>query len=188
MRFFSLFIFVSSIFLAGCHRDQITMSSVPISFRDVPHVSEATSMTDSEISWKAPEGWEKLPDVSMRLAGFKKVSGVESAELTISAFPGDVGTLAANVNRWRAQMGLSPVDEAGAQALVRTRTINGHAFQVVTLEGASDGPNAHKQLHTAMLSYAGKTWFFKMSGDAAVVQGALPEFEQLLVTLEFKVV
>ncbi|MSR88727.1 MAG: hypothetical protein EXS67_03625 [Candidatus Margulisbacteria bacterium] len=188
MRFFSLFIFVSSIFLSGCQRDQIVVSSVPIAFRELPVVAVSSSVPDSEIFWKSPEGWEKLPDVTMRLAGFKKLSGAESAELTISAFPGDVGTLTANVNRWRAQMGLAPVDEAGAQALVRQRTISGHAFQVVTLEGASDGPNAHKQLHTAMLSYAGKTWFFKMSGDAAVVQGALPEFEQVLVTLEFKAI
>jgi hypothetical protein len=31
------------------------------------------------------------------------------AEVTVSAFPGDTGGLLANLNRWRGQIGLEPV-------------------------------------------------------------------------------
>ena len=34
----------------------------------------------------------------------------KTASVNISFFPGDVGGTFANVNRWRAQMGLPPVD------------------------------------------------------------------------------
>ena len=53
--------------------------------------------------WTKPPGWAELPPTSMRLGNF--TAGGGQAEITVMTFPGNVGGLLANVNRWRGQAG-----------------------------------------------------------------------------------
>ena len=62
---------------------------------------------------------------------------VGGAEVAITAFPGDVGGVLANVNRWRGQAGLAPVDEAGLGQATTSIESNGLHFLVVDAEGGS---------------------------------------------------
>src|SRR5208283_3168699 len=61
----------------------------------------------ASLLWQAPAEWKTLPGNAMRRGSY----GVGGAEVAITAFPGDVGGVLANVNRWRGQAGLAPVDE-----------------------------------------------------------------------------
>src|SRR5262245_5195550 len=67
--------------------------------------------TAPQIKWKTPEGWTEVPPSSMRYASFSAPAD-EGGKIDISVvtFPGDGGSDADNVNRWRDQMGLAPVD------------------------------------------------------------------------------
>jgi hypothetical protein len=191
LKMFGLSVLLCGLFLGGCRSREVQRYSVPVAYRDlsmtVLPVAEGVPSA-SEIVWIAPEGWEVLPPAQMRLAGFKKSVDGHDVELTVAAFPGSVGTLTDNVNRWRSQLGLSPVDEAGARALIRVRAIKGHDFQVLSLKGPEkiEPGGTRRQMQTAMLSYAGKMWFFKLTGDDGYVDPVLPEFEQFLISLEFK--
>src|SRR6476646_3327821 len=77
-----------------------------------PQVAAEPPQTSAPpIKWKTPEGWTEIPPSSMRYASFSAPSD-EGGKIDISVvtFPGDGGSDADNVNRWRGQMGLAPVD------------------------------------------------------------------------------
>ena len=63
------------------------------------------------IKWKTPEGWTEVPPSSMRYASFSAPADEGSKiDISVVTFPGDGGSDADNINRWRGQMGLAPVD------------------------------------------------------------------------------
>lgn len=100
----------------------------------------------------------------MVLARFSAGPTGHAVDITVSAFPGDVGGAAANVNRWRGQIGLNPVSETEALSLLnKINTADGEA-QWVELTGA-DGEEAVRMLG-AIVPRGGQTWFYKLIGHA----------------------
>src|SRR6266481_24425 len=78
-----------------------------------PQMPAAAPQTTSAppIKWKTPLGWTEVPPSSMRYASFSAPADEGSKiDISIVTFPGDGGSDADNVNRWRGQMGLAPVD------------------------------------------------------------------------------
>ena len=124
-------------------------------------------------SWTKPAGWAEQPRTAMRLGNF--TAGGGKAEITVMTFPGDVGGLLANVNRWRGQAGLSPVDAAGLAKATEQVNVAGTPATLVEAIGAANG--SLSVFHPA----DGQTWFYKMSGPSDVVtaeKGAFMEFVQ----------
>ena len=68
-------------------------------------------------SWTTPQGWEEQGGGGMRVVGFR-IAGNENAECTVIVLGGTGGGLAANVNRWRKQMGLEGIDAQAVSSLV----------------------------------------------------------------------
>lgn len=122
------------------------------------------------VSWSVPAGWKAVESTqSMRLATFD----ADGAEVTVSAFPGAAGGALANVNRWRGQIGLDPVDEAGLAQLLATSRSGATEVALLSMEG-KDG----KVMLGAILSPGdGQTWFVKSTTDAARAQAIRPAFE-----------
>src|SRR5262245_59791460 len=61
------------------------------------------------LAWTAPAHWQAKPASAMRKGSYAIAGdGGAAADLSITAFPGDVGGEAANVNRWRGQVSLPP--------------------------------------------------------------------------------
>ena len=55
------------------------------------------------------------------------------AEIAVTVFPGNVGGLTANVNRWRGQIGLAPLAPAELEANLDHLDANGLHFEIVVL-------------------------------------------------------
>ena len=113
-----------------------------------------------------PAGWSVGPENAMRKATWV-VTGPDGtkAEIAVTVFPGNVGGLTANVNRWRGQLGLpaaSPDEIAAAAKPAKVGDIASQRFLMVSADGK-------KALDAVMTPHGGATWFFKMSGDAAAV-------------------
>src|SRR5688500_16131105 len=84
--------------------------------------SPSTAAAPSEPGgpWKVPAGWRQdARQRPMRFATFLIGEGDAAVEVAVSQFPGDVGGLLANVNRWRGQVGLAPVTEAELPSIVQ---------------------------------------------------------------------
>lgn len=84
-----------------------------------------------------PEGWSRQPNASnMRLAQFNVPGGntSESAEFILFYFgPGQGGTPAANVSRWRSQF--SSPQGGPVEAIVKTQTVGNMPVTSVELTG-----------------------------------------------------
>jgi hypothetical protein len=126
---------------------------------------------------KLPAGWSVGPENSMRKATWI-VSGPNGskAEIAVTVFPGSVGGLTANVNRWRGQIGLPPAspDEIVASALsVKVGSLESQRFVMTSTDGK-------KSVDAVMTSKDGATWFFKMNGETAAVEVNAPAFVAFL--------
>lgn len=92
-------------------------------------------------TWNTPEAWEELPQSGMRLATLRIPHDDTALELTVIGLPrvGDWDSqVLDNVNRWRGQLGLSPISEKQAADLP-SRSVGGRTLVVVTLAGQADG-------------------------------------------------
>lgn len=132
--------------------------------------------------WSAPAAWHGKAASAMRKGSYA-VSGPggADADLSITAFPGDVGGDLANVNRWRGQLQLPPLAAAALDGAVDRFQAHGLSFTVVDLLGAG-GANPQRILG-AIVPVDGSTWFFKLMGPAPVVAAAKPDFLEFLKTV-----
>ena len=139
----------------------------------------------SRWTFQPPEGWVDLPATAMRDHGWR--IGDTGAECTLVVMGGGAGGLLANVNRWRRQMSLPPIDAAGVAALA-TRPWLGTEARLVTLEGtyvgmggAASTPNA--RLVGLVASLDAGTAFLKLTGPAGVVSAEERRFFALAASL-----
>src|SRR5213595_3585869 len=74
-----------------------------------------------QIKWNAPEGWTEVPPSSMRYASFSASDGnAGKIDISIVTFAGDGGSDADNVNRWRGQIDLAPIDASAVTSQVES--------------------------------------------------------------------
>lgn len=137
---------------------------------------EAPAERPRGLSWTLPSGWKELPGNGIRLATLVPPGGVK-AEGTVVALPGDSGGELANANRWRGQIGLPPVDEAG---LAGSRTKLSTKAGPVAVYDFTSGGEARTRLIAAIVKTGDTTWFFKLTGDAAATESARPGFLAVL--------
>lgn len=126
---------------------------------------------------KLPAGWTVGPENSMRKATWI-VAGPNGskAEIAVTVFPGNVGGLTANVNRWRGQIGLPPAgaDEIAASAkAAKVGNLDSQRFVMISADGK-------KAVDAVLTSKDGATWFFKMNGEAAAVEANAAAFASFL--------
>ena len=141
-------------------------------------VSDATGPTaegpgtapNSRPQWEVPAGWQEQAPGPMVLARFAVGDSNGKAEVTVSAFPGDTGGLLANVNRWRGQLGLPPVEEPELEKLVKPLDAPAGKATLVDMTGTDRKTGQPARLIGAILPRGGQTWFFKMLGDAQVAE------------------
>jgi hypothetical protein len=133
------------------------------------------------LAWTAPATWKAKAGSAMRKGSYTVGDAGAEADLSITAFPGDVGGEVANVNRWRGQVSLPPIADAEVAATVTRLTANNLAITVVDFAGT--GANAQRVLG-AIVPFGGATWFFKMIGPDAVVAKARPDFLAFVKTVK----
>lgn len=131
------------------------------------------------LKWTAPAAWQSEPPSAMRKATYK-VTGDNgaSADLSVTAFPGDVGGELANVNRWRGQVQLAPLGEADLGAAVTRLTVDGLKITVVDFTGPD-----HRLLG-AIVPYGNATWFFKLTGPSPLLEREKADFLALIHSLK----
>jgi hypothetical protein len=82
--------------------------------------------------WKTPEGWQELGASGMRAATLKIPTDNRPLEISVIA---SSGSLIDNVNRWRGQLQLPPMDEAALQSTVKEAKAGDAKMWLVDLTG-----------------------------------------------------
>lgn len=142
----------------------------------------------SKPAWQKPEGWTEKPASAMRLASFSSAEkDGESADISVVTLGGPAGGALANVNRWRGQIGLPEVDEAGLATQLTDMQIDGKAARIIDMAGTEppEGKTKPQRTIVAMVEVAGQTWFFKMSGEDSVVAAEKPALLAFLNSVHF---
>jgi hypothetical protein len=186
--------------LSGCREREVTSYRIPKERNETPapgappastNAPPSPAMADmpvstaagSALTWTAPAHWIAKPASAMRKGSYT-VPGPNGAEadLSITAFPGDVGGELANVNRWRGQLQLPAVSEAELGDTVKHLERDGLKFTVVELANSS-GPKPQRMVG-AMVPFGGSTWFFKLMGPDDLVAKEKPAFDSFLATIK----
>lgn len=147
--------------------------------------SEGASATG--LVYGTPEGWTEKPGSPMRDVNFTFGPNAEG-ECYIARLPGAGGGLAANVNRWRSQMGAAPLSEEEIAALP-TRPLFGQPARFVSVDGTfSPGMGGGEafpgyRLVGLILSGEGGAVFVKMTGPEALVEQNGAAFDQFVSSL-----
>ena len=134
--------------------------------------------------WTAPAGWKVKTASMMRKGSYDVPSGNATdkpGDMSITAFPGDVGGEVANVNRWRGQVGLQPLSADEAARSLQRLQING--LPVAVLDISAQASAGDHRILGAMVPYAGSTWFFKLTGTNAALDRAKPDFLNFLSSI-----
>lgn len=119
--------------------------------------------------WTVPAAWKEEPPTQMLIARFTAAENDREAEITVSAFPGDVGGLLANVNRWRRQVGQPPMPESEVTKEVQQLDPVPGRMMLVDILGTDPKTDQPARLVGIIVPQAGQTWFYKLMGDPAVV-------------------
>jgi hypothetical protein len=133
------------------------------------------------LTWTAPSHWKAKPSSAMRKGSFAVAGEGGEADLSITAFPGNVGGELANLNRWREQVKLPPVSQEEFDRTAQRSEKNGLRRTVVDLVGT--GPGAQRILG-AMIPHGSATWFVKLTGPDALVAKEKPAFLAFLDTIK----
>jgi hypothetical protein len=116
--------------------------------------------------WTIPSDWKPLPPSQFLLAEFS-IAGTNgaTADVNVAELGGKGGGLLANVNRWRGQLGLQPVEEI----LTTPLDVTGGKAQVVDFTGTDSKTGKPTRLIGAIVPQNDRTWFYKLMGDKTVV-------------------
>ena len=134
-----------------------------------------------------PEGWTEDVATNMRLINLHP-AGLADAECYVSVLGGDGGGLAANLNRWRQQVGLEKV-AAAAFAQLPTIDLLGGDASLLQVEGSFTGMNGGTQdnwaLTGAIVSTPQATIFVKMTGPTALMKEEHERFLTFVSSVHF---
>jgi hypothetical protein len=171
---------------AGCHRDEITVYTVP-----KEKAGEITAESDGQqpgLGYILPDGWKELTAngmVVLKLA----VPGANNGAAEVSAmqFTGkEIPTLKL-VNIVRENAGLPAMTEDELNKTTEQVPIGSDKGSLIDLNRAIAKPADHtnSSVMLAVYPHGGITWFFKFDGDVATVSAQKPAFLQFLKSLTF---
>lgn len=134
---------------------------------------------ESPLTYEVPAGWQKSTGNAMRLASFEVADERGPADVSVTRFPGG-GDVLANVNRWREQVKLEPLEAAALEEQQSTLTIAGR--EGIYIEALGD----EQAILAAIVPDEDVKWFFKMQGPQEVVKEQREQFRKFLssVTLQ----
>lgn len=147
-----------------------------------PQSAGAMPMDNSanpQIKWQIPGGWSEVRPSAMRYASFNAGTGDNKVDVSIVTFPGEGGSDADNVNRWRQQIGLPPMTPAAVATQIEPLKTDGVAFSLVDIAGANARTLA------AWTRRDGHVWFFKASGPSSAVEKEKPNFVKFVQSVRF---
>ena len=94
-----------------------------------------TEKAKAPVTWTLPEGWKEEKGPEPRYATLHLGPKEKPIELSVTMLGKEAAAILPNVNRWRGQLGLSPVDEAGLAALTKEIKVNDGTAVFVDMTG-----------------------------------------------------
>ena len=146
----------------------------------------AASSGQAKPNWEVPSGWKEVPGGQFLVAKFALTGAANAqAAVNVSMSSGDGGGLLANVNRWRGQLGLAPTTEADLAKEAQSLDLPGGKATLADITGQNASTGQATRLLAAVVPQSGKTWFYKLMGDAQVVQAEKEAFLKFVQAVKY---
>lgn len=162
------------------------LNSVTIDYSS--HAEPAPRVTSggpARPAWEIPPSWKEVPPTQMLLAKFVTPDPKQpKVEVTVSVLAGDGGGLLPNINRWRRQLKLEPIEDGALGQLTQPLDATGGKGVLVEFKGENTNGQP-TQLIGAILPSSEKTWFYKLTGDPQVAQQEKNAFVQFVQTAKY---
>lgn len=162
--------------------------TLPAGHPDISAAPAATTASSSEgkPSWQIPDGWKEVPGGQFLAAKFTIAGQADAqAAVNVSMSAGDGGGLMANVNRWRQQLGLPPASEEDLSKQTTSIEVSGGKAMVVDMSGTDARTGQPARLIGAVVPQSGQTWFYKLMGDAKIVEGQKDAFTKFVQSVKY---
>jgi hypothetical protein len=137
------------------------------------------------LHYTLPVGWETKAPSAMRVASFGISQNDKQADVSVIPLGGMAGTDPANVNRWRGQVGLGKLDDSELTKLAEKISVGEQPADLYDLAGTSPGSGDAERIVGVILHRDDTSWFFKMTGDAGLVEQQKPAFVEFLKSVQF---
>ena len=163
------------------------MSQLPPSHPALPDMASTAPAVDApgKPTWTIPADWKEGQLAQFLVAKFIIAgNGNASAAVNVSQLAGDGGGLAANVNRWRKQLGQAPLPD-DELAKLPTLDASGVKATLVQFNGTDARSSQPASLVGVVLPLNGQTWFYKLMGDKDVVLQQIPAFIQFVQSAKY---
>ena len=147
----------------------------------VPSAPQSSQMTSTP-----PANWETQPLSSMRqLSYVVKGDKGNTADISLVILAGSAGGVLENINRWLSQLGQPATTEEALGKMARHIKSPLGDVTVVDLEGLPPGADAAKdgRIVAGIASLDGRTYFFKMRGNAALAESQKEGFVKWIGTV-----
>ena len=139
-----------------------------------------------KLKYTLPQGWREKALTQLRVASFEISEGGKTADVSVIPLSGMAGGDAANVNRWRGQVGQPQLDESALKQTAESVQIGDQPAELYDLAGTVPGSGEAARIIGAILHTEESTWYFKMMGDDALVEKNKPAFVAFLKSVEFQ--
>ncbi|MGV3526897.1 MAG: hypothetical protein ACO1RX_21950 [Candidatus Sericytochromatia bacterium] len=169
--------------LTACASDEVKQYRVAkVSNTQAASAAKPAAGPSAPFEYTIPSGWSEQDSSGMRSASFRTAAG---GDVSVVMLPGMAGDLKGNVNRWRGQVALPPLEDLQEiQNSVSRTTIDGRSAVALELYAPADKPD--KAMRVALLERDGINWFFKLSGTRELVKAEKAAFEQFTASITFK--
>jgi hypothetical protein len=139
-----------------------------------------------KLKYTLPDGWKEKALTQLRVASFEVSENGKTADVSVIPLGSMSGGDAANVNRWRGQVGQPPLDEDGIKKSAEPAQIGDQPADLYDIAGTAPGSGDDERIVGAILHTDISTWYFKMMGDSALVEKNKPAFIAFLKSVEFQ--
>lgn len=152
--------------VTGCQAPAPSIQLVP---KDTPFVPPSAT---AQWTYTAPPNWVSKPSGPFRLASFDIPVGSERVDCSVSTLSGTAGGMLENTNRWRGQLGLSPLSQLPRMTVI---SIAGQSYHITRMATDSKGIVVISRL------VGDHTWFFKLTGPPRSLPQAETELRRFLL-------
>ncbi len=150
------------------------------------------------VVYEAPAGWvEQTPSSRMRQAQYllpRAQGDQEDAEMAVFHFPGQGGSIEANIARWIGQMSRPDGSPATDDAHITETTVRGQKVTLLEVDGTyrsgGMGPMSRGvskpgyRMRGAIIDTTQGPWFFKLTGPVKTVKKWSESWTQFVENLQ----
>lgn len=171
--------------ITGCEKSSVKTYHIP---KQVINV--ASLKFDKPLSWVIPTHWEAKEKTQFRIES-RSISDTPTntiADFSITKFPDKAGNLLANVNRWRSQLDLEPVNEESISNSIKKINHNFLDITFISFESKSKQiENKYfKTTYISFFKYDDFTYYVKLTGESNHLKLLLNEFNSFMGSIVYE--